>query len=144
MLYRSIVFLHGVVATVAGAGAAFSPGWLLFERHFGQLWDLSWRLHLQAKSLMFLMGAGYFGLGVLLLAALWVRDRKARVAVAVAILAGDVVGGLHALVGLHNFGDNVYSAAFFATYAFLFLSALVLVYCLLLGLTEQRPQGQAP
>lgn len=126
VLYRSVVFLHGSAAVVGGLAAAISPGWWLFDRHFQRLWDLDWRLHLQAKSLLLLMGAAWFAFGVVVLALLWVRERRARAAAAGALVLADALGFVEALIGLHNFSLNDYSVALVALFGFLLLSAVVL------------------
>ena len=130
MMYRSIVFVHGVLALVGGLAVALGPGWFLYGWHFGPIYELDPVMFTQVKSLVFLMGVGYLTAGALLIAVLWVRDRRVRLGVGMALVVGDFFGTFHALIGLNNFGgaDNQYSVVFLLLYLLLLLASFLLLF----------------
>ncbi|HEX2254165.1 MAG TPA: hypothetical protein VHQ65_12920 [Thermoanaerobaculia bacterium] len=128
MLYRSIVLLNALPALTVGFAAAISPGWWLFQRHFSRFWEVDWRLTMHAKSLMLFLGVACLGFGLLLLAALWVQERRARLGIAVALCLTNLMAMVHSFVSMSAVGANVVNASLLGVFAFLALASLVLIF----------------
>lgn len=136
MLYRTTVLLNGLLALIAGAGA-MSHGWRLYGAHFARVFELDRYLFWDGMSLVRMIGVGYVGLGLALLACVGLRSPAARLRVAAAMSVASGVGLVMTLAQETQIWRNPYGAVIVGLYLFFTIAyCLAVVRCFL---DRERP-----